>query len=237
MSAQVRGQRRSRLRRILRGMRLNFITLGLLIVLTVLGLSLIRSSLLKNAQETGTALTQIYAAEGESNLTIYETLLTFGSSSISDRLTNGTPREELVSWLNLYFQRVESVLGKGIVDPYMVLDGKILAANPWDGDESYDASSTEWYQKAIQANGEVIFTNVYIDAISQKPSLQQLSDAETTTQYWPLTSSRKIFNFNLTPWNAAAATPFSFATAPGPSSTNRQLWNKPLRLFSITSAT
>ena len=44
MSAQVRGQRRSRLRRILRGMRLNFITLGLLIVLTVLGLSLIRTS-------------------------------------------------------------------------------------------------------------------------------------------------------------------------------------------------
>ena len=36
MSARVRGQRRSRLRRILRGMRLNFITLGLLIVLTVL---------------------------------------------------------------------------------------------------------------------------------------------------------------------------------------------------------
>lgn len=68
MSAQVRGQRRSRLRRILRGMRLNFITLGLLIVLTVLGLSLIRTSLLKNAQETGTALTQIYAAEGRATL-------------------------------------------------------------------------------------------------------------------------------------------------------------------------
>ena len=90
MSARVRGQRRSRLRRILRGMRLNFITLGLLIVLTVLGLSLIRTSLLKNAQETGTALTQIYAAEGESNLTIYETLLSFGTSSISDRLASKT---------------------------------------------------------------------------------------------------------------------------------------------------
>lgn len=169
MSAQVRGQRRSRLRRILRGMRLNFITLGLLIVLTVLGLSLIRTSLLKNAQETGTALTQIYAAEGESNLTIYETLLSFGTSSISDRLASKTSREDLVSWLNLYFQRVEAVLGKGIVDPYLVLDGKILAANPWDGDDSYDVSSTEWYQKAREAGGEVIFTNVYTDAIYNQP--------------------------------------------------------------------
>ncbi|WP_295717534.1 hybrid sensor histidine kinase/response regulator [uncultured Oscillibacter sp.] len=186
MSTQVRGQRRSRLRRILRGMRLNFITLGLLIVLTVLGLSLIRTSLLKNAQETGTALTQIYAAEGESNLTIYETLLSFGTSSISDRLTNGTPREELVSWLDLYFQRVESVLGKGIVDPYMVLNGKILAANPWDGDESYDVSSTEWYQKAIQAGGEVIFTNVYTDAISQRPVItaaQQCGDSDAVLAF------------------------------------------------------
>lgn len=186
MSARVRGQRRSRLRRILRGMRLNFITLGLLIVLTVLGLSLIRTSLLKNAQETGTALTQIYAAEGESNLTIYETLLSFGTSSISDRLASKTSREDLVSWLNLYFQRVEAVLGKGIVDPYLVLDGKILAANPWDGDDSYDVSSTEWYQKAREAGGEVIFTNVYTDAIYDKPVItaaQQCGDGDAVLAF------------------------------------------------------
>lgn len=186
MSAQVRGQRRSRLRRILRGMRLNFITLGLLIVLTVLGLSLIRTSLLKNAQETGTALTQIYAAEGESNLTIYETLLSFGTSSISDRLASKTSREDLVSWLNLYFQRVEAVLGKGIVDPYLVLDGKILAANPWDGNDSYDVSSTEWYQKAREAGGEVIFTNVYTDAIYNQPVItaaQQCGDGDAVLAF------------------------------------------------------
>ena len=186
MSGRVPGRRRARLRRILRGMRLNFITLGLLIVLTVLGLSLIRTSLLKNAQDTGTALTQIYAAEGESNLTIYETLLSFGGSSISDRLSNGTPREELAAWLDLYFQRVESVLGKGVVDPYLVLDGKILAANPWDGDDSYDVTSTEWYRKALQADGQVIFTNVYTDAIYQKPVItaaQQCGDGNAVLAF------------------------------------------------------
>ena len=37
------------------------------------------------------------------------------------------------------------------------------------GDENYDVESTEWYQRAVAAEGKVIFTDLYTDVIYDKP--------------------------------------------------------------------
>ena len=88
---------------------------------------------------------------------MYETLLTFGTASIDDRTKQGWSHEEMLQWTDIYFARLDSVLGEGVVDPYVVLDGEIIAAHPWAGDKTYDVESTEWYQRAVAAGGEVIF--------------------------------------------------------------------------------
>ena len=162
-------RKRARLKRVLGSMRLNFIAFAALIVIAVIGISLIRSTLFDNAWETGTSMAHNYAAEEQSSLTMYETLLTFGTASIDDRTKQGWSHEEMRQWTDIYFTRLDSVLGEGVVDPYVVLDGEIIAAHPWDGDENYDVESTEWYQRAVAAEGKVIFTDLYTDVIYDKP--------------------------------------------------------------------
>ena len=162
-------RKRARLKRVLGSMRLNFIAFAALIVIAVIGISLIRSTLFDNAWETGTSMARNYAAEEQSSLTMYETLLTFGTASIDERTKQGWSREEMRQWTDIYFARLDSVLGEGVVDPYVVLDGEIIAAHPWDVDETYDVESTEWYQRAVAADGKVIFTDLYTDVIYDKP--------------------------------------------------------------------
>ena len=58
------------------------------------------------------------------------------------------------------------IVGEDEIDPYAVIDGKIVAADPWEGDGDYDVENTSWYTEAVEADGEVIFTDAYEDAVS-----------------------------------------------------------------------
>ena len=163
-------RRRSRWVRVLRRMRLNAVAFVVLVILSSMGMGLVRWVLLESAQYTGTALSRNYAAEERSNLAVYETLLSFGAASVERMLQEGSGQEELTEWMGIYFQHLETVLGSGVVDPYMVVDGKIVvAANSWEGDEGYDVHSSQWYQGALEAEGAAFFTNVYTDAIYDRP--------------------------------------------------------------------
>ena len=142
---------------------------------------LLRATLLRNAYETGTALSRSCAAEEQGDLNVYETLLTFGTSALEQRLEDGEDREEIVAFLEMYFQRVDTVLGDGVVDPYVVLDGEILSANPWEGDGAYDYAAAPWYRQAMAAGGEVVFTQVYTDAVYDRPVVTAAQSAGTAT--------------------------------------------------------
>ena len=176
-------------------MRLPLCTLLALSVLAAFGIVLLRSTLLKNAYNTGTALSRNYAAEESNNLAVYQTLLTFGTASIDWRVEQGAGPEELREWMSSYFSQLNTVLGDGVVDPYMVLDGQILAANPWSGDGTYDVYSTEWYQKALAADGQVIFTNVYTDAIYQKPVITAAQRCQTSDTVMAFDILPEYFHF------------------------------------------
>ena len=156
-------------RSLLRYMRLPLCMFAALAVLAVVGTLLLRSTLLRNAREAATAFSRSCAAEEQGNLNVYRTLLTFGTSALEQRLEDGEDREEILSFLDMYFTRVDTVLGNGVVDPYVVLDGEIFSANPWDGDASYNYAASPWYHLAIEAQGEVVFTQVYTDAVYHRP--------------------------------------------------------------------
>lgn len=161
--------RAHRRKRIFRQVRTNLLVLLAFLVIGVASFHVLRTELLKNAKETGTALAKSYAAEERNNLTVYETLIAFGTEAIDWRVQEGESREELQSWITMYFQRLEDVLGEGTVDPYAILDGQVLAANPWEGMEDYDAANAPWYQEALAADGAVIFTDVYTDSVYRRP--------------------------------------------------------------------
>ena len=161
-----REKRHHHRRMVLGKLRLSLCAFAALIVLAVLGIFLIRSTLLHNAHETGTGLSRSYAAEESNTLAMYETLLSFGTASLDSRLSSGESLDSITSFLSLYFHRLDEVLGSGVVNPYVVLDGQILSVSSLEGTRTFDYEHTAWYQMAVEAQGSVIFTDLYTDAAS-----------------------------------------------------------------------
>ena len=98
------------------------------------GIFLVREKLLKNANEMGMNLAESYAAEEENRISVYSMLLSVGASSLRESMTKGASEEEIQRWMEGYSEQVEETLGAFIIDPYAVVDGKIVAAVPWEGD-------------------------------------------------------------------------------------------------------
>lgn len=156
-------------KKILANMKFNLLGFLILTVIGTVSFHLVRTALLKNTQELGVSLAGSIASEARNNLTVYETLLSFGAESISVQLQEGAGTERLEAWMGRYFRQIQAILGENNADLYGVMGGSILAANPWEGDTTYAYAQTEWYQKAVEADGGIVFTGVYQDAIYNRP--------------------------------------------------------------------
>ena len=126
---------------------------------------LLRNQILKNTQRLGESLTSNYAFEEQIQLAVYETLIKYAMNNIEDKAND---EKEIEAEMQNYFDQLINYFGND-VDPYMVLNGKIIAATPWENDSTLDISSRNWYQKAINSKGKVVYTDVYTDLITQKP--------------------------------------------------------------------
>lgn len=144
---------------------LNILVLVIVLVTIVISILLVRQKLLKNTQELGMSLAESFASEEEVKVASFQDFLNFGSQYMDDLYTSGNSHD-IQAWLQDFFQKMNGALGTNAVDPYAVIDGKIVAANPWSGDEDYDYESAMWYQEAVKADGEIIFTDVYQDIIT-----------------------------------------------------------------------
>lgn len=145
------------------GLQRKILSLVVITAIAVCSLIVIRGILLENAQKMGNEMAHSYSAEGERNLTAYETLVQVTTEYIDDQLQTSDDPEGRIQ---TYLQIVSRTLGDNVLDPYVVIDGRIIAANPWEGDRDYDVYQTEWYQKAVAAEGDIIYTNGYEDVIT-----------------------------------------------------------------------
>lgn len=135
----------------------------------IFGVILVRAKLLQNTQDLGMSLAESYAAEEELQVTTFRNFLELGSQYVEELNSSGADTEEIQTWLHSYFAKITAIVGENVMDPYAVIDGAIVAANPWEGDDGYDYQGTDWYRQALEADGEVIFTDAYIDAITGSP--------------------------------------------------------------------
>ena len=147
-------------------MRFNLLVVTAFAVSAVLGLTLLQDTLLENSQNVGQSLAQSYSVEEERNITVFEMLMEFGTEYLDQQLQENASHESVQHWMSGFFDTVRNMFGTAVIDPYAVVDGEIIAANYWEGDETYDVNQTEWYQKAIAADGAIAFTDAYMDAIT-----------------------------------------------------------------------
>lgn len=145
---------------------LNLIMLVFVAVLLLFIIVLVRNKLLQNSQSLGNALVQSYAVEEEMTI---ESLLREAAligQYVDELNTGGDNSEAIHTWLSGHFSKLIRIMGEGIVDFYAVVDGKIVAANPWDGDGTYQYEDTDWYQQAVAAKGALVLGAVYTDAVT-----------------------------------------------------------------------
>ena len=106
--------------------------------LLIWGVILIRNKLLKNANDMGMYLAQSYAWEEENRIEVYSMLLSVCSKYTNDKIDENASDDEISFLLKDYSEKVGVTLENSIIDPYAVINGKIVAANPWNGDSDYD---------------------------------------------------------------------------------------------------
>lgn len=172
--------------------RLNVILIALFICMSLLGGALMRDALLRNANESNSALSRYYASQTDSSLTTYRSLLEFGIASIESRVSSSAPWQDLVSWAELYCARLRSVLGDESLNVYAIIGGRVLAAGDWPESEDFDVTQRDWYQKAISSPGTQVFSDVYVDAITGR-------NVVTVAQYCP--DADAVLAFDLYPEN------------------------------------
>ncbi len=119
---------------------------------------LVRDKLLLNADRMGTTLATTYAAEEENRFSVYTYFLGLGYTYLDDMVKSGTTEDKVSEWLDGYSSHITEILGADIIDPYVVMDGKIVAANPWEGSETYDYAFAAWYQNAQANKGHIVYT-------------------------------------------------------------------------------
>lgn len=152
-------------------MKLNIWMMAAFFVMILWGIFLVRERLLQNSQQMGTSLAESYAKEEESRLAVYKTLLELGIQYIDEQVSEGADSREIQSWLSGYFEHLKEAFNEEIINPYAVVDGHILGATFWEGDQGYDFYRTQWYQRAVEADGEAAFTDVYVDAVTGKKTI------------------------------------------------------------------
>lgn len=150
----------------LQGNLLNGLLLLFVALLLVAAIFLVRTKLLQNAQDLGMALVHSYAVEEEMNISSLETSLNLTSHSIDEVLEQGGDSAAIQNWVKEYLTRITATIGEDLVDLYAVIDGEILAVNPWDRDATYPYQQTDWYQRAVQAGGTAVRGEAYLDAIT-----------------------------------------------------------------------
>ena len=144
----------------------NISILVVVAILLIFVIRLVRTKLLQNAQDQGMALVHSYAVEEEMNIDSLVKFATFAGQYVDEISSANGDGEVVQEWLRDYFCKLTDIIGEGMANPYAVIDGKIVAANPWEGDAEYNYGEADWYRQAIAADGQVVCGEVYTDTIT-----------------------------------------------------------------------
>ena len=205
-------------RRVLSDMRLSLIAFTALVFLSFFGVLMIRRSLLINAQDTGSALARSYSEEVRSNLTVYETLLSYGTAFLQDRLDREYTIEDLAEPAQMYFERVTNVLGEGVVRPFLLVGEELLSVSdslPSDIDPAYNVHDRDWFQTAVKAEGKIAVTGLYTDIVTGEPVITVVQAFDSGNVVLGFDIFTENLHFQADPMTPAQADSFFLCDAAG----------------------
>lgn len=141
--------------------RYGYLFLSMLILILVIPVAIQRMSaaVLDSAETMGSETAHVYALNEVAVTNQYETVL----ETLEYQLRPENRTDSYEKLIQQYLKFADEVMGLDDVEAYVSVDGKIYAATYWERDETFDPLGTQWYQQAIEADGETIYTDAYID--------------------------------------------------------------------------
>lgn len=128
-----------------------------------------RNLFVETSIKDGGYLAQAQTEKIETQMEEYGFSVELAGKCLDEMVDAHTPEEQIQQWMKSYCDKVAARFGDNVLDLYAVLNGKIVAANPWEGDDSYDYASKSWYSDAVKAApGTIVFSDLYKDAITQQ---------------------------------------------------------------------
>ena len=131
------------------------------VMLWTASIFILNDALVLNARTMGDEIARRFSAEENIRLEKYKMTLNNAESGLLPSSLHG---KEPSLWLSEYLDYVHNVIGISDVEIYASIDGKIAAATYWEDDEAFDPTAAEWYKAAIEADGEIVYSDAYIDA-------------------------------------------------------------------------
>lgn len=134
-------------------------TIVFIILVFPFTIKMMNDAVLDNAQITGEELARNFAYSEEKNTKQYEVIL----NTLEYILRPSNRVEDTEGAVRGYMDFITDTMGFENVELYAVLDGEIRAAYPREEDSELKVSDRVWYQKAVAAGGDIIYTDVYKD--------------------------------------------------------------------------
>ena len=146
-------------------------TAVIFVLILVLGISAMVGTyhaLMYNARTMGLELVRSYVADEERNIAVYRTYIEMGLYYLEEIETGSYSEHEIVYHMKNFLKETATVAGNSELCTYALKDGKEIAANCSDSTKIRNYQESDWYQKAKEARGEVVFCDISSQESSNK---------------------------------------------------------------------
>lgn len=127
-----------------------------------------RGILMDNAHNMGEEIANGYVTEEEYNFEVYQSLIDIGSQYIAGMLEQEKDEAFLEVWIKDYLTKINEVAGTEAIRPYAIVDDWVIAADVSEYGTADAIRQMTWYKNVIKADGEIVFSDAYIDDFSNK---------------------------------------------------------------------
>ena len=139
------------------------IILCLMIVMVVYTSRMIYNVAISNVHEVGGDRIASIAAQLENYLDKTESVLWVTADTVDHMIRNGSTAEQILQYITEESTHQELQFDENYTGIYGYILGEYLDGVGWEPPEGYDPLSRDWYQAAIEADGESTIVPPYLD--------------------------------------------------------------------------
>ena len=142
------------------------VTFFLMLLLTMYTVGNIYRTSYNNVYEVGDDKTTAITADLEKYLESAKSVLWVSADTVDHMIDQGASYDEIVAYITRESYNTEEDFDSTYTGIYGVIGGRYADGMGWIPPEDYDATDRDWYKAAVEADGEVIVTSPYVEAVS-----------------------------------------------------------------------